>query len=59
MGVILRYFRGILHYNGSELAYRSNFKHAVKFIAFFDEKASRFWNAFCMLLICKGLKKGF
>ncbi|WQZ79775.1 hypothetical protein KVM97_07860 [Helicobacter pylori] len=42
MGVILRYFRGILHYNGSELAYRSNFKHALKLIAFFNEKRADF-----------------
>ncbi|EKE92825.1 hypothetical protein OUM_0042 [Helicobacter pylori R038b] len=41
------------------MAYRSNFKHAVKFIAFFDEGMSYFWNVFCILKICKGLKRGF
>ncbi len=40
---------GILHYNDPELSYRSSLKHALKWIAFFDEKAIRFWNVFCML----------
>ncbi|WP_390611173.1 hypothetical protein KVC38_07495 [Helicobacter pylori] len=46
MGVLLRYFKGILHYNGSELAYRSSLKHALKWIAFFDEKRADFGMLF-------------